>query len=215
MEWEPFDLGEDPREPGSACAEAARLADRAGAPIRAWSLSPRRPRLRHGPLPTTPRHVTPGEYQDLVEFLARQFDRVWKEFARIEERFAGIDERFTGVDDRFARIEGRFAAVDDRFAGIEGRFAGIDERFSEIEERFAGIDEQFEKQREETRSLVLTTAESQRDEIRLVAEGVTTNRRLIEEVRSDVRALRTDVEHLDTKVSVRLDDHEERIRRLE
>ncbi|MGD2070359.1 MAG: hypothetical protein PVI57_16915 [Gemmatimonadota bacterium] len=103
--------------------------------------------------------MTPGEYQHLVEFLAVQFDRVWKELARIDQR--------------------------------------------------------FESQREETRTLVLVTAESLRDEIRLVAEGVATNRQLIGEVRTDVRTLRRDVEHLDTKVTVRLDDHEMRIRRLE
>jgi hypothetical protein len=64
---------------------------------------------------------------------------------------------------------------------------------------------------EETRRIVMVSVEDLRGEIRLVAEGVTANRRRIEENGRRIDAL-TDRFDL---LAVRQDDHEERLDRLE
>jgi chromosome segregation ATPase len=56
--------------------------------------------------------VSPSEYQDLAEFLGRQF-------AAIDTRFTGIDAKFTGIDRQFVGLHGRLAAMDLRFDRME------------------------------------------------------------------------------------------------
>ncbi len=76
--------------------------------------------------------------------------------------------------------------------------------------------------KQETRAFVEVSVESLRYEIRLVADGVLTNQRSIEETnrRLDehggrIDALSQRVERLETTVSNRFADHEERLRVLE
>ena len=59
--------------------------------------------------------MTNDEYQQLVEFLGRQF-------AAIDQRFVAIDERFMTLDQRFDRLERR---VEDGFREILGHFDAI------------------------------------------------------------------------------------------
>lgn len=49
--------------------------------------------------------MTPSEYEQLVEFIAKRFDRV-------DARLDGHDARFESMDARFDRIEARLARVD-------------------------------------------------------------------------------------------------------
>ena len=44
--------------------------------------------------------MTTGEYQQLVEFLGRQF-------AEIDRRFTQVDGRFTDIDDQLIAMKGR------------------------------------------------------------------------------------------------------------
>jgi len=89
--------------------------------------------------------------------------------------------------------------------------------------------EQLDLQRQETRALVGVSVESLRHEIRLVADGVLTNRRLIEENgariednsariednSARIEALTQRMAGVETTVSARFADHEERLRVLE
>ncbi len=56
--------------------------------------------------------MTRSEYQDLVEFIAPQFDRM-------NRRYTAADKRFDAIDDRFAGVDKRFDAIDDRLRRVE------------------------------------------------------------------------------------------------
>ncbi len=56
--------------------------------------------------------MTKSEYQELVEFIAPQFDRIDKRFDAIDERFAAVDKRFDAIDDRFAGFDDRLRRVE-------------------------------------------------------------------------------------------------------
>ena len=94
--------------------------------------------------------MTKSEYQELVEFLARRFDRV--------------DRRFDAMDERFD-------AMDERFDGVDKRFDGVDERAEGWEQRLH-------------RAEIL--AEDTCHQVRIVAEGVATVDRKLEDFRSEV-----------------------------
>ena len=66
--------------------------------------------------------MTNSEYEQLVEFLGRQF-------TEIDRGFTLIDQRFETIDQRFATIDQRFAAIDQRLDAMEQR---RDEQFREI-----------------------------------------------------------------------------------
>ena len=73
--------------------------------------------------------MTNNEYQQLVEFLGRQF-------AEIDQRFTGIDERFTTIDQRFTALDQRFVVIDQRFVTMEQRFEA---RFDTIEQQLRDV----------------------------------------------------------------------------
>ena len=52
--------------------------------------------------------MTSSEFQQLTEYLARQF-------AAVDRRFVSIDGRLAVADDRFAAIDRRFDALEERF----------------------------------------------------------------------------------------------------
>ena len=74
--------------------------------------------------------MSPTEYEQLVEFLGRQF-------TAIEQRFDQIDRRFEQVDQRFEQVDRRFEQTDQRFQVVAGRFDAIDHRFDQVEGQIA------------------------------------------------------------------------------
>lgn len=70
--------------------------------------------------------MTNSEYQQLVEFLGRQFAGIDQHFAEIDQHFAGIDQRFVGFDRRFDTLErgvaARFDAIEAQLRDILGHF---------------------------------------------------------------------------------------------
>jgi chromosome segregation ATPase len=72
--------------------------------------------------------MSPTEYQQLVEFLGRQF-------AEVDRRFTEIDRRFTG---RFDVLDGRVAGLDGRVTGLDGRITGLDDRLTELRQEILG-----------------------------------------------------------------------------
>jgi chromosome segregation ATPase len=80
--------------------------------------------------------MSPTEYQQLVEFLGRQF-------AQVDRRFTEVDRRLTGVDNRLTEVDGRLAGVDNRLTEVDSRLAAIDRRFPEIAAQLGGMNERL------------------------------------------------------------------------
>ena len=118
-------------------------------------------------------------------------------FKKVEERFNQNDDRFNKIDDRFNKIDDRFNKIDDRFTGIDDRFTGIDDRFTRIDNRLEKIEAELLTVRAEIKSEAESTrrhfdimVEKMADSVKIVAEGTAHH-------------------------SLRLDNHETRIKRLE
>ena len=70
--------------------------------------------------------MTNGEYQQLVEFLGRQF-------SAIDRRFDAIDRQLDAHDERFREILGHFDAIYKRFERLEQEYYAIVEGLRRIE----------------------------------------------------------------------------------
>jgi chromosome segregation ATPase len=84
-------------------------------------------------------YMSPTEYEELVEFLGRQFTEIDRHFERIDQRFERIDQRFERIDQRFERIDQRFERIDQRFDLVAGRFDQIDRRFDVVDGQIADL----------------------------------------------------------------------------
>jgi hypothetical protein len=78
------------------------------------------------------------------------------------------------------------AEMDVRFRVIDSRFDGVDARFDGVDTRFDAMDRRIEGEHETTRRLFHVVAEDLRHDLQAVAEGVLSNTRAIDELRSDV-----------------------------
>ena len=76
--------------------------------------------------------MSPTEYEQLVEFLGRQF-------TEIDHRFEQIDHRFEQIDQRFGQIDHRFEQTDHGFGLVAGRFDQIDRRFDQVDGQIAEL----------------------------------------------------------------------------
>jgi len=75
----------------------------------------------------------------------------------LAKKFGRIDERFDALEGRMDALEGRMDALEGRMDGLEGRMDGLEGRLTKVE---IGL-------------------EALRDDVRLLAEGIsTTNSRL-------------------------------------
>jgi hypothetical protein len=83
------------------------------------------------------------------------------------------------------------------------------------QETRAFVGEQLGRHQRETRAFVGVSVEALGHEIRLVADGVLTNRLLIEANGARIDTLAERVEQLDIRMTARLEDHEVRLRVLE
>ena len=81
--------------------------------------------------------------------------------------------------DLVAFLNQHFAAIDQRFAAMEQRFTVMEQRIQDLREetiqRFERVDQRFERLEDDVRG-VHVVAEGLRDQIALVAEGVTSVR---------------------------------------
>ena len=80
--------------------------------------------------------MTNGEYQQLVEFLGRQFTAVDQHFATVDQRFATIDQRFAAIDRRFDHLQEH---IDGRFREVFGHFDAIYVRLERLEQEYHAI----------------------------------------------------------------------------
>ena len=101
-------------------------------------------------------------------------------------RLGAIDARFDGVAARIDGVEARFDGVDDRFDGVDDRFDGVEARFDSVNDRFDSVHERITAEHEATRRYFDVVAQDLRHDLQAVAEGVVSNTRAIDELRSDV-----------------------------
>jgi flagellar capping protein FliD len=73
--------------------------------------------------------MTNSEYQQLIEFLGRQF-------TEIDRRFTSIDQRFVSIDQRLDAMEQRF---DAQFREILGHFDQLYQRLERLEQEYHAI----------------------------------------------------------------------------
>ena len=73
--------------------------------------------------------MTSTEYQQLVEFLGRQFTGIDRRFGEVNHQFSEINRRFDGVDLRFTELRqdmlGHFDATYQRFERLEQEYHAI------------------------------------------------------------------------------------------
>jgi len=81
--------------------------------------------------------MTSAEYQQLVEFLGRQFTEVDRRFGEVNHQFSEVNRRFDGVDLRFTELRqemlGHFDAIYDRFERLEQEYYAITQALRRIE----------------------------------------------------------------------------------
>ena len=85
--------------------------------------------------------MTSAEYQQLVEFLGRQFTEVDRRFDEVGHRFTEVDRRFDEVDRRFTELRddvlGHFDEIYRRFERLEQEYQAIIQALRRIEVRLA------------------------------------------------------------------------------
>jgi len=74
--------------------------------------------------------MTNGEYQQLVEFLGRQFTGIDRQFAAIDRRFDKLQEH---IDGRFREVFGHFDAIYARLERLEQEYHAITQALRRIE----------------------------------------------------------------------------------
>ncbi|MBI2153694.1 MAG: hypothetical protein HYW16_04750 [Candidatus Rokubacteria bacterium] len=73
--------------------------------------------------------MTGSEYQQLVEFLGRQFTAIDGQFASVYGRFDAIDRRFDALEQR----------IEERFREVFGHFDEIYRRLERLEQEYQAI----------------------------------------------------------------------------
>jgi chromosome segregation ATPase len=80
--------------------------------------------------------MTSGEYEQLVEFLGRQFTEIDRRFGEMDRRFGEMDRRFGEMDSRFDEAELRFTELRH---DMLGHFDEIYRRFERLEQEYHAI----------------------------------------------------------------------------
>ena len=81
--------------------------------------------------------MTSAEYQQLVEFLGRQFTEIDRRFGEVNHQFSEVNRRFDGVDLQFTELRqdmlGHFDAIYHRFERLEQEYHAITQALRRIE----------------------------------------------------------------------------------
>ena len=76
--------------------------------------------------------MTSVEYQQLVDFLGRQFTEIDRRFGEVNQRFGEVNRRFDEVDLSFTELRremlGHFDAIYHRFERLEQEYHAITHR---------------------------------------------------------------------------------------
>ncbi len=77
--------------------------------------------------------MTKSEYQELVEFLGRQFTVIDQRFDAIDRRFVAMDQRFDTIDEKFREVFGHFDELYRRLERLEQEYYAIVQALRRIE----------------------------------------------------------------------------------
>ena len=80
--------------------------------------------------------MTSAEYQQLVEFLGRQFTEIDRRFDEVDGRFVEVYRRFTEMDRPFDEADLRFTELRQEMLG---HFDAIYHRFERLEQEYHAI----------------------------------------------------------------------------
>jgi predicted nucleic acid-binding Zn-ribbon protein len=80
--------------------------------------------------------MSPTEYQQLVEFLGRQFTGIDQRFEKIDQRFDLVARRFDQIDHRFDQVDGQ---IGDLRREMLGHFDEIYRRLERLEQEYHAI----------------------------------------------------------------------------
>ena len=95
------------------------------------------------------------------------------EFAVVRADLRNVDDRVRQVDDRVRQVDDRVREVDDRVRQVDGRLDQVDKRLSaEIHRVETTLRQEIQEEGITTRRYFDVVAESLRDDIRIIAEGV-------------------------------------------
>lgn len=132
--------------------------------------------------------MTGSEYQQLVEFLGRQFGAIERQFAGIDRRFAGIDRRFGEIGHQFAAVHARLDAIDQRVEDFRRDVLG---HFHEVYRRLERLEQESQAVVQGLRRVEAFVAGGGRREVLV---------RSLEEVRHQVAALQARLEALEQRI---------------
>ncbi len=133
--------------------------------------------------------MTNTEYEQLVDFLGRQF-------AQIDQRFVAIDQRFVAVDQSFVAMDQRFVAIDQRF---ETRFDTVEQQLRDILGHFDEVYRRLERLEQEYHAIVQalrrieTLLADERGRREILEQG-------LEELKRQVAALQARIAELDERI---------------
>jgi archaellum component FlaC len=104
--------------------------------------------------------------QDLIDYLDRRFSsleqRVGQQIQTLREE---TSQRFDGVDQRLDKVDQRLGGVDQRLDKVDQRLGGVDQRLGGVDQRLESLETDVRR--------AYVAVEDLRDDLRLVAEGVT------------------------------------------
>ncbi len=85
--------------------------------------------------------MSPSEYQQLVEFLGRQFTEIDRRFDKVDQRFEQVDRQFNHIAGRFDQVDRRFDEVDGQIAELRREMLG---HFDEIYRRLERLEQEYQ-----------------------------------------------------------------------
>ncbi len=106
-------------------------------------------------------------------------------------------ERTVDLDGRFDAVDGRLDAVGGRLEAIDGRLVAIDQRFEAVNQRFEAVDRRFE----ETHRLIEANGRKIDDN----SAQIRHTHVLVEDLRSDLKAIAEGVAAIHDKLDQKLD----------
>jgi chromosome segregation ATPase len=80
--------------------------------------------------------MSPPEYEQLVEFLGRQFTAIEHQFTAIDQQFAVVGRRFDVMDRRFDAMDWQFTELRQEMLG---HFDEVYRRLERLEEEYHAI----------------------------------------------------------------------------
>lgn len=133
--------------------------------------------------------MSPTEYQQLVEYLGRQFTEIDRRFTETNGRIAGLDGRVATLDGRVATLDGRVAGLDGRVASLEG---GLTELRHEILGHFDEIYRRLERLEQEHQAILQA--------LRRIEAGMADERGRREMLERDLATLKQHVATLQSRI---------------